>query len=245
MEEAATAAQHKAEKASAVGLPDEGVAEDRKMPEHEVACTAEGTPEPKAQLNFTDAESRIMKTGQGFVQGYNAQVVVDEKHHVIVALGVGNLSPDSTYAAPMMTRAVEEVGAWPAATTMDTGYWSEANADALSKMGLDVYIATGRDKHSGSPTVTNAVDAASATSPKARMTAKVRTAEGRRIYSRRKATVEPVFGRIKEALRFRRFSMRGIVAARAEWSLVCAVHNMLKVFTFAPSSVVQAGAMAA
>lgn len=230
--EATELAEDKAKAVDGVGLPEQGVAPARRMPEHEVACNAEGEPDPKAQRNFTDAQSRIMKTGQGFTQGYNAQIVVDEQHHLVVATGVGNLSPDSTYATPMMTKALEDNALSPTVVTMDAGYWSSTNAEALAQMGLDAYIATGRDKHGVARPEATAAEVAAATDPRRKMSAKTRTAEGRRIYSRRKATVEPVFGRIKEALGFRRFSMRGIAAARAEWSLVCAVHNLLKVFAF-------------
>jgi transposase len=233
---AAELAATKLEASGPVALPKEDVPPEHVLPEHEPVTTKDGAPAPKAQRNFTDSDSRIMKTNGGFEQGYNCQAVVDEKFHMIVGQGVSNLSPDSTYAIPMMARALDAVGAVPEAATMDAGYWSEANGSALEAMGVDAHIALGRQKHGERPEPEQ--EEPLPTEPQTarqRMAAKLATADGKAKYARRKATVEPVFGRVKEVLGFRRFSMRGIVRARAEWSFVCAVHNLLKIFTFGGS----------
>ena len=97
------------------------------MPQHQVPTNKDGTPTNKAQRNFTDADSRIMKTNAGFEQGYNAQAVVDEEHQIIVAVGVSNQSPDAEHFIPMLDRVVENLGAAPARVSADTGYFSEGN----------------------------------------------------------------------------------------------------------------------
>jgi transposase len=209
--------------------PPPSVSTPEPMPQHQVPTRADGTPTDKAQRNFTDAESRIMKTNAGFEQGYNAQAVVDEEHQIIVAHGVSNQSPDAEHFIPMLDRVVENLGAPPKRASADTGYFSEANILRGAARGIDLFIATGRMKHH-EPAETNA-PGEDDFSIKMQMKIKLATDEGKKIYSRRKVIVEPVFGQIKNR-GFRQFLLRGIEKVRGEWSLIALSHNLLKLFGF-------------
>jgi transposase len=197
------------------------------LPSHRVPAYADGTPKPKAQRNFTDPESRIQKANDGFVQGFNCQAAVDEAHQIIVGQAVTNQPPDVEHFAPLLADVIENCGAAPATATADAGYYSEANTAYAAAHGVDVYIATGRTKHQADPPVSNEKPAEEMTA-KERMTQKVKSEKGARIYSRRKCTVEPVFGQIKHARGFRQFLLRGVEKVRGEWSLICGGHNLLK-----------------
>jgi transposase len=194
------------------------------LPSHQVPTTKDGTPTPKAQRNFTDADSRIMKSGDGFVQGYNAQFAVDDAAQIIVALGVSNQSPDCEHLIPMLDRVVENCGASPQRVSADNGYLSEENVARGSSRGIDLYIAPGRLKHHNADT---AAPDGHDDSVKARMKAKLATDEGRAVYSRRKVIVEPVFGQTKNR-GFRQFLLRGLEKVRGEWALIGLSHNLLK-----------------
>ena len=197
------------------------------LPRHQVPTRKDGTPTDKAQRNFTDAESRIMKTNSGFEQGYNAQAVVDEEHQIIVAQGVSNQSPDAEHFIPLLDRVVENLGAPPTRASADAGYFSEANIQRGTARGIDLYVATGRTKHhAGTETPPSDDDG-----PKAQMKIKLSTHEGKAVYSRRKVIVEPVFGQIKNR-GFRYFLLRGLEKVRGEWSLIALSHNLLKLFGF-------------
>ncbi len=199
------------------------------LPEHRVPADKNGDPRPKAQRNFTDPDSRIMKSGGGYVQGYNCQAAVDDGHQIIVACDVSNQPPDVEYLEPLVEQIERNCGGLPKKFTADAGYWSESNAQYCEAKGLDAYIAVSRDKHS--PAAASGVSSpASPRTSKDAMRAKLQTDEGRAIYRRRKAVVEPVFGQQKEARGFRRFLLRGTDKVRGEWSLICAGHNLLKIF---------------
>jgi transposase len=197
------------------------------LPSHKVPQTKDGAPTPKAQRNFTDAESRIMKTGDGFVQGYNCQAVVDDGYQVIVAQAVTNQSPDVEHLIPMIELMVQNCGAIPEKMSCDAGYFSEVNTCEAMKWGIDPYIATGRKKHDEQPPVVRGRPPANLTI-KDTMARKLATKKGAAVYARRKVIVEPVFGQIKEARGFRRFLLRGIAKVRGEWSLIALTHNLLK-----------------
>jgi transposase len=196
-------------------------------------CDPEQTrPDETAQRNFTDPESRIMPDGGNkgsFVQGYNAQIAVDSASQVIVAAEITQETNDKKQLIPMIAQMVANLEQKPEKVSADTGYFSEANVTDESVKDVDLYVATGRDKHSGvvetfcDPPPPDA-------SPKEAMRHKLRTADGRAVYKMRKAIVEPVFGQIKEQRGFRRFSLRGKQNVRREWRLVCAVSNLLKLF---------------
>lgn len=191
----------------------------------------EAAPDPKAQRNFTDSESRIMKDGasKGFEQAYNAQIAVDEESQVIVAEGVTQESNDKKQLTPMMKKVKENMGELPEAVSADAGYFSETNVTAKSLKAVDLYIPPDRQKHGEKQPATRGRPPKNLSVADG-MRRKLRTKAGQEVYRFRKAIVEPVFGQIKEARSFRRFSLRGLVKVKAEWTLVCLTHNLLKLF---------------
>lgn len=197
------------------------------MPEHQVPVGNDGAPTAKAQRNFTDADSRIMKTGDGFIQGYNAQAMVDEEHQIIVAADVSNQCPDAEHLIPMLDRTIDNCQAVPRKMSSDTGYFSQANVVRAQSRGVDVYIATKRQKHGDPQQPGGATPASQESDLKAQMRSKLSTPEGAKVYSRRKVIVEPPFGQIKNR-GFRSFLLRGIEKVRGEWSLIALSHNLLK-----------------
>jgi len=189
-------------------------------------------PKPKDQRNFTDPESRIMKMGAGFEQCYNAQAAVDRESQIIIAGYVTQTCNDKQQLELLVTQTIEQVGVVPDRGLADAGYFSEAVTESLKeKYGSAQWlISPGRLAHATNRTV----------SPRGRIPRDISTADlmrrllatkkGKAAYAQRKAIVEPVFGQIKEAnLEFRRFSFRGLEKVRAEWQLVCAAHNILKI----------------
>ncbi len=204
------------------------------MPRRGLARKADGTPTKKSQRNFTDPESHLMQTGGSYLQGYNCQLAVDSDHQVIVAVGVSNQPPDVEHLEPMLQRIATSAGALPTVMTMDAGYWSEDNANACADQGIDAYIATGRLPH-GQPPPPKRGPLPRNADAKARMTRKLKSKRGSRIYGQRKAIVEPVNGQIKEARGLRRFLLRGLEKVNGEWHLIAATHNLLKLFRFTRS----------
>ena len=204
------------------------------MPRRGLARKADGTPTTKAQRNFTDPESHLMQSGGTYLQGYNCQVAVDSDHQVIVAVGVSNQPPDVEHLEPMLERISASAGALPDVMTLDAGYWSEDNANACSDQGIDAYIATGRLPH-GQPPPPKRGPIPRDADAKTRMVRKLRSKKGSRIYAQRKTIVEPVNGQIKEARGLRRFLLRGLEKVDAEWHLIAATHNLLKLFRFTRS----------
>jgi hypothetical protein len=193
-------------------------------------------PEPKAQRNFTDPESRIMPDGAhkgSFVQAYNAQIAVDGAAQIIVAAELTQESNDKQQLAPMLERVEQNLGARPVATTADAGYFSEEQVNDERVKGIDLYIATGKQKH-GQPEPASAIEprepAAESDSAVEKMKQKLKTETGQALYKMRKAIVEPVFGQLKAARGIRAFLLRGLEKTQAEWKLICATHNLLKLF---------------
>lgn len=200
---------------------------------HQTPATPEGLPHPKAQYNFTDPESRIQERGGAFLQGYNAQATVDEEAQVVVAQAVTNLQPDNSHLLPMIEQTRDNCGAMPEVALGDAGYWKPENVTDAEELGVDPYLSVSRTKHGAGPPGDHTEDGNNdekAKDAKAKMRAKLQTDEGRAHYARRKAIVEPVFGQIKECRGFRRFLLRGLRKVNAEWSLVTATHNLLKLF---------------
>jgi hypothetical protein len=193
------------------------------LPSHRVGTTKEAKPTAKAQHNFTDPDSRIMCRDGAFVQGYNAQIAVDSANQIIVAVGVSNQAPDQGYLAPMLERVGALECGLPTIVTADAGYISTANADWCANRHIDAYISTSRQSHR------RGVSAPPVSPRWLTMADKLATDKGRRIYARRKTITEPVFGHIREARAFRRFSMRGRAKVEAEWTFVALVHNILKI----------------
>ncbi len=187
------------------------------------------------QYNFTDPESRIMKssTHAGFEQDYNAQVAVDQASLLIVGWALSNHPNDSQEADPTLAAIPSAIGT-PEAAALDAGYFGPATLQACAKRGIEPYIATGRDPHHPSwqqrfaPLPDPPPEEASA---QVKMAYKLRTALGKAIYGVRKCTVEPVIGIIKEVLGFRQFSLRGTAAAAGEWCLVCLAFNLKRFHT--------------
>jgi transposase len=183
----------------------------------------------RAQTNFTDPESRIMKTQEGFQQCYNAQAAVDGESQVIVACDVTNQSPDVQQLRPLLAAVAVLNGRYPEELTADAGYASEANFEALVEAGVYAVIAL-RRYHRDEPPDADPAPARSTNRWPHRneMRRRLMTAEGKELYKQRKQTVEPVFGQIKGARGFRQFLRRGQAAVRGEWALLCTVHNLLK-----------------
>jgi transposase len=202
------------------------------------------TPDPKAQKNFTDPESRIMKSKDGFVQAYNAQIAVDSQAQIIVAQDVTQSPVDSGQLVPM-TNAVEiNLGRKPQQLSADAGYCSEANLEALENRDIDGYVATGRARDAvggalegetaATPEPVSAAKSeaepklAAATTRVEAMRAKIKAGGHASPYRLRKQLPEPVFGQIKQARGFRQFLLRGFEKVGAEWAIVCTAHNLLK-----------------
>jgi transposase len=199
------------------------------LPSHKIPRTKDGGIDPKAQRNFTDPESRIMKSSEGYVQAYNCQAVVDEEHQIIVAQAVTNQAPDVEHLMPMLAQTVANCGAKPDNFLADSGYFSEANVCEVMKYGIVPFIPPRRQKHAEEPkpVLGRPPDDLGI---KDSMVRKLATKAGRSIYALRKKIVEPVFGQIKEARGLRRFLLRGLVKARGEWALITLTHNLLKIY---------------
>ena len=194
-------------------------AEGRKRPGKPAAPPSE-EPDPKAQKNFTDPESRIMKTNDGFIQGYNAQAAVDATAQVIVAHGLDARQSDQHQLTPIADAIEANLGRKPAQLSADAGYCSEANLAAMEQREIDAYIAPGRAKHAG--------EGESGGARVAAMREKIKAGGHLSAYRLRKQLPEPVFGQIKQARGFRQFLLRGVETVAAEWAVVCIAHNVLK-----------------
>jgi len=191
-------------------------------------------PDAKRQYNFTDPDSRVMVDAatKSFQQSYNCQAAVDEKDQIIVASGVGQDTNDKLHVTPLVkTIKINCGGKVPKKISADAGYFSEDNCQLLASETIQADIAT---EQTNQLSKTNSA-AACGRIPKSatiteRMTRKLQTIKGRCIYEKRKQIVEPVFGQIKEARRFRRFSFRGLKNVAAEWDIICLTHNLLKLY---------------
>ena len=182
-----------------------------------------GVPEDKAQENFTDPDSRIMKrAGGGFDPSYNAQTAVDEAAHIIVAAELDNNAADVNWLVPMIEAVQTNLGQLPQLGLADAGYRSEDN---LQNAPIELIVALGREGK-------QPVQLDAQHHPKtAAMAAKLATEQGRSAYRKRKWIAEPPNGWIKAVLGFRQFSMRGLDKARAEFKLVCTALNLRRMAT--------------
>jgi transposase len=199
------------------------------------------TPDPKAQFNFTDPESRIMKAGSGqhFEQAYNAQAAVDE-----AMLIVGHRVSDAPNDKQELVATVAAISAVVApevkAVLADSGFYSEAAVRAVEQKpdgtstGMRVYAAV--EKHSHHKSVADLLPQLEPTAPGPEANAqevmahRLQTAAGKALYKLRKQTVEPVFGIIKEVMGFRQFLLRGRAKVGLEWTLVCVSYNLKRMF---------------
>jgi len=202
------------------------------------------SPEDKAQTNFTDAESRVMKqSNKGFDYSYNAQAVADGADQIIVAAEVTDAANDKHQAVPMGRAALEALEAAgiarpkaadgtaaPIPNTADTGYFSEAAVAGLEGLGLDPYVAVERQKHHGAEMEPEGTAPAPGAGAMEKMRHKLSSAVGRALYAARKRIIEPVFGQIKSARGIRQFLLRGLEKVSAEWQLICLTHNLLKIW---------------
>ena len=200
-------------------------------------------PEPKAQRNFTDPDSRIMKDGatKSFVQGFNAQAAVDATAQVIVGCAITQQANDKRQLVPMLQQVEQNLGRKPEKATADSGYFSEAAVTDPKVNGVELLVPPDRQKQGadeviqepaeGPPSAAVSTDVAPAQASVAdAMRQKLRSPEGNAVYKMRKAVVEPVFGQIKERRGFRRFLFRGLKKVEAEWQIICLTHNLLKLF---------------
>jgi transposase len=236
IQEAVSALEHEAEaRAAAQRREQEAKGKEAPSGKGRKPKEASGKPDPKAQRNFTDPDSRIMKEGAtgSFEQCYNCQVAVDEKAQVIVAATVTQQPTDKQQLKPVLEKLKENTGEKkPKRLSADAGYFSEANAIHCELEGIDAYLATQKHRHSKPPAPIPRGRIPRDATIKDRMARKLRTIKGRCTYSLRKQIVEPVFGQIKEVRGFRRFLLRGLEQVQAEWELICLAHNLLKLFRF-------------
>jgi transposase len=179
-------------------------------------------PEGKTQRNFTDPESRVLLTKDGYIQGYNAQAAVDAEAQIIVAHGLTQSMSDQDQLVALVDGIKKNLGRKPKEASADAGYCSEANLGALADRGIGAYIATGRAKHPAEAERKRGGPLTQA------MRHKLKRAGRRSRYRLRKQVVEPVFGQIKQARGFRQFLLRGIDKVKAEWALICTAHNLGK-----------------
>ena len=226
--EAAAQAKRKAEDEAASKREAEGRRKGGRQ-----AAPPSSVPDAKAQKNFTDPQSRIMKSKDGFVQAYNAQAAVDAEAQIIVAQDVTQSAVDCGQLVPMTDAIEANLGCKPAQLSADAGYCSEANLAALEARNIDAYVATGRarDAVAGkaeAPAAPPSTQPAGSPTRVEAMRAKIKAGGHASPYRLRKQLPEPVFGQIKQARGFRQFLLRGIDKVRAEWAIVCTAHNLLK-----------------
>ena len=200
------------------------------------------TPDAKAQYNFTDPESRIMKAGNGkhFEQAYNAQAAVDGAM-LIVGQRVSDHANDKQELAATVGVISTVVKSEVHLVLADSGFYSEnevakveQNADGKSS-GMTVYAAVEKQTHHKGlkdlETQPDPAAPAATASAKERMAYRMKTVVGKGLYKLRKQTVEPVFGIIKEVLGFRRFRLRSKAKVELEWLIVCVSYNLKRLFT--------------
>jgi transposase len=186
----------------------------------------DGGPPDKAQRNFTDPDSRIQPTRDGFIAGYNGQIAVDQAHQIIVAQRLATNPADYGALIPLVDQAKANLGRKLKEVSGDSGFATQANLAAMADRRILAYLAPGRSKHGQ-----DHAGGERSFKDKPRMTAMAATLKraGRRSrYRLRKQVVEPVFGQIKQARGFRQFLLRGLDKVRGEWALICTAHNLLK-----------------
>ncbi len=189
----------------------------------------DGGPPDRAQRNFTDGDSRILPTRDGFIAGYNAQAAVDAASQVIVSHRLVTSGAEVGGLVPLVDAIGTNLGRKPAEVSADTGFASEANLAAMAERRVRAYVAPPRPR-----------SAEGKAPPKpqqplmAAMAATLKRAGHRSRYRLRKQVVEPVFGQIKQARGFRQFLLRGLTKVRGEWAMICTAHNLLKLAKAAP-----------
>ena len=207
--------------------------DDEQVAEPMARASESAVPKPKAQRNFTDRESRIMKTSDGsFHQCFNAQTVVDAEHQIIVATDVTDCAADVVTLVPMTKQTTTNTGMVPAQMLADAGYCSADNLDQATQMtaatGTEFFIATGRQKHDDPDPIAPRGRIPNNATPKQRMARKLKTKKGHAVYARRKVIVEPVFGQMHTLQNAKYLLLRGLGGAKGEWLLLSACHNLRK-----------------
>jgi hypothetical protein len=188
----------------------------------------EAQPTKKAQYNFSDPESRMLKGSDGFVQGYNTQIAVEPVFQLIVGQRVTQAANDKQQMVPLVEAIEEQSGQKPEGVLADNGYCSDENLKYLARKRMEGFVATGKQKHGERRKPCQRGPLPREASRVERMERKLETKVGAAVYATRKFIVEPVFGQIKQARGFRQFLLRGIEKVRAEWALICMTHNLLK-----------------
>jgi hypothetical protein len=188
----------------------------------------EARPTKKAQYNFTDPESRILKGPDGFLQGYNTQIAVEPVFQLIVGQTVTQAANDKQQMVPLIEAIEEQSGQKPEGVLADNGYCSDENLKYLARKRMEGFVATGKQKHGERRKPCQRGPLPREASRVERMERKLETKVGAAVYATRKWIVEPVFGQIKQARGFRQFLLRGIEKVRGEWALICMTHNLLK-----------------
>lgn len=195
-----------------------------RCPFRNLSTTAAGDPKAKAQRNFTDPDSLILKSSGGWIQCYNCQAAVDGDHQIIVAVGVSNQAADQHHLLPMVER---NTGQLPEKLIADAGYCSTGNIEPSEQRGLDAYLSTSRQSHGKRPRHSRG-PAPRDLDARGRMDRKLRSKAGQAIYALRKIIAEPVFGQIKGARGLDYFLLRGLENLNSEWSLMAITHSIGK-----------------
>jgi transposase len=185
-------------------------------------------PTKKAQYNFTDPESRMLKGSDGFLQGYNTQIAVEPVFQLIVGQRVTQAANDKQQMVPLIEAIEEQSGQKPEGVLADNGYCSDENLKYLARKRMEGFVATGKQKHGERRKPCQRGPLPREAGRVERMERKLETKVGAAVYATRKFIVEPVFGQIKQARGFRQFLLRGIEKVRGEWALICMTHNLLK-----------------
>lgn len=174
-------------------------------------------PRDKDQRNFTDPDSRIMVDGAtgSFIQAYNAHAAVDEDCQIIVAASATCQANDKRALLPLLEQISDHLDTLPEHASADSGFYNERILSDARLAGVKCYVPP--ERRIRTPLADN-------------MRGKLASEAGDAVYRKRKAIVEPVFGQIKEARGFRRFSFRGLASVNDEWQLVCLTHNLLKLY---------------
>ena len=201
--------------------------------EAEAQIHGKEVPEDKAQRNFTDPDSRIMPGpgGKEFSQSYNCQAAVDSAYQVIVAADVTKQPSDHGWALPLVKEIEDNTGTLPREASADAGYYSAQAVEELYALGVDPFIPPDKTRHGTVIPSAPRGRIPRHLSTADRMRRKLRTQRGRQRYALRMGTVEPVFGQIKQGRGFRQFLLRGLEKVKLEWKLICAGHNLLKLFS--------------
>lgn len=179
------------------------------------------------RLSRTDQDSRFLRDRRGFTLGYTATVAVSEEH-LIVAQQVSQASTDNGLLVPMVDQVGSPGGKRPGQVSADSGFFSNENLQAMEDRGIDAYVPDynmARVLNRGGRLKQRACHPAHQ-----RMRWKLRSAEGRRRYQKRKELAEPVFGVLKEQRGMRRFRMRGLAKVAIEFTLAATALNLTRLW---------------